>query len=348
MIDFIFLFIACYLIQYDAKKLKEYNDIIYEEEIKISPAGLTIASLLFFIFFAPFYLFKRKKYFDKISILDEAEKKINDDITLKVTGNLTVILILYLILSMILSIFFFTLSYTVPPLQDPLFQGVILGILSNAVFIFLIFYFLKIKNNVDLLKYLHINKTKNILLYSFIVPIIGGLFLATLNISISTSSFSSFSSTSPMSNALFQSTTTGMVAFILFALLVAPLLEEIIFRGYIFTSVSKIKGKYFSLIFVTLLFAFMHVDQNWGDFVAILLVFLVGLFITLLRMYTKSVIPCITSHYVYNIAIILMPTLYMSFYNPSYLQYMKNQDSIRFEEKETLFTQKYRGTSKIY
>ena len=336
MIDFIFLFITSYLIYCDASKLKEYSERLYEEEIKFSPAGMAVASFLIFIVFAPLYIFKRKKYLDKARIYDEVEKKIEDDVVLKATGNLMLVLILYLISSAVLTIIFLSIAYSVPSFNDPLFQGVILGIILNSIFVYFIYYSLKNKENEDVLKYLHIKKTSNPVLISFIFPVIGALIFAISNILVSTSYFSSFSSSSPLSNALFQSTATGMVTFMLFATLVAPLLEEIIFRGYLFTTVKRIKSEYFTVLFVALLFGFMHVDQNMGDPVAILLVFMVGLYITLLRFYTKSIIPCIAAHYAYNIAILLLPTVYMSIYYPSYVQFMKNNNSIRFEQKEDL------------
>ena len=62
MIEFFFLFMASYLIYCDAKKLQEYNEEVYLREIKLSPLGLSIASLLLFIVFALFYLFKRKLF----------------------------------------------------------------------------------------------------------------------------------------------------------------------------------------------------------------------------------------------------------------------------------------------
>ncbi|MGD9162021.1 MAG: type II CAAX endopeptidase family protein, partial [Desulfobacteraceae bacterium] len=255
---------------------------------------------------------------------------------LKFTADLTHILILSLISSTFLSIFFISLSYAVPPLQDTLFLGVALSILSNIVFIFFIVYFIKVKGNGNVLKYLHIEKTRNIVLESIVIPVIGGLLFAVMGFIITSSFFSSVSSTSPMSDALLQGTTAGKAVFILFAIIVAPLLEEIIFRGYFFTAISRIKGKHFAIAFVATLFAFLHVDQNWGDFIAVVLIFLFGLYLTLLRYFTKSLIPSIVSHYVYNIAIILLPTIYLSIYNPSYLEFMNKQDSIRFEEQEML------------
>jgi uncharacterized protein len=336
MIEFIFLFMTSYLIFYDAKKLQGYNEGIYLREIRFTPFGLSIGSLLLFIFFAPFYLIKRNKYLDAIKLDEETWKKIEADDIFKETANLTKILIMFLISTSVLSVFFLILAFALPPMQDTLFQGVIFGVLSNIVFIFLIIYFLKNKDNINLLSYLHINKTSNLVLMSIVIPVIGGLLFAALSFVVTSSYFSSFSSTSPMSNALLQGTTAGKVTFILFAILIAPFLEEIIFRGYLFTTISRVKGDQFAVAFVGLLFASMHVDQNWGDIVVVMLVFMVGLFLTLLRFHTKSVIPSIVSHYSYNIALLILPSLFMSFYNPSYLQFIKNQETMQFEEKEML------------
>lgn len=95
------------------------------------------------------------------------------------------------------------------------------------------------------------------------------------------------------------------------AVMTAPLIEEIVYRGVIFSSVEGLMGKGAAVIFVTLLFALVHVPQYWGSVAAITAILSLSFVLTLLRAWTGKLLPCVATHLVYNgiqaVVLILAP-----------------------------------------
>lgn len=84
------------------------------------------------------------------------------------------------------------------------------------------------------------------------------------------------------------------------AVLTAPLIEEIVYRGVVYASVEGLWGKGVAVASVTLLFALVHVPQYWGSYAAITAICSLSLVLTLLRAWTDRLAPCVATHFVYN------------------------------------------------
>ncbi|MGE0127829.1 MAG: lysostaphin resistance A-like protein [Blastocatellales bacterium] len=84
------------------------------------------------------------------------------------------------------------------------------------------------------------------------------------------------------------------------AVVTAPLIEEIVYRGVVYSSVERLTGKGAAVTFVTLLFALVHVPQYWGSVAAITAIVSLSLVLTLLRAWTGKLLPCVVTHLVYN------------------------------------------------
>lgn len=84
------------------------------------------------------------------------------------------------------------------------------------------------------------------------------------------------------------------------AVATAPLIEEIVYRGVIFSSVEGLMGKGAAVILVTLLFALVHVPQYWGSVASLAAILSLSLVLTLLRAWTGKLLPCVATHLVYN------------------------------------------------
>jgi membrane protease YdiL (CAAX protease family) len=85
-----------------------------------------------------------------------------------------------------------------------------------------------------------------------------------------------------------------------FAVLVAPFMEEILFRGVLFAFFEKHGGLKVAVIGTAILFAGLHVPEYWGAWNHVLLIFVVGLALSLARGVTKSLAPGIILHLAYN------------------------------------------------
>jgi membrane protease YdiL (CAAX protease family) len=85
-----------------------------------------------------------------------------------------------------------------------------------------------------------------------------------------------------------------------FAISLGPLIEEIFFRGFLYPVVARRLGVGWGIFFTALPFGLMHFVQygySWG---AVLIVFLVGVVLTMVRAMTKSVAASFLAHVGYN------------------------------------------------
>lgn len=96
------------------------------------------------------------------------------------------------------------------------------------------------------------------------------------------------------------SSATAMYIFALFGIGVAPLFEEIIFRGFLFKVLSDIGGAAVAVPATAALFALLHIPQLWGSWAGIALIFLVGYVLSLVRERSNSLIPSFIIHTAYN------------------------------------------------
>lgn len=89
-----------------------------------------------------------------------------------------------------------------------------------------------------------------------------------------------------------------IVAFL--ATFTAPLVEEVIYRGILYSAFQRTIGVTGAVVLVTVLFAGVHVPQYWGSPSTILLICILSLVLTLIRVRTKNLLPCIALHTVFN------------------------------------------------
>ena len=89
-----------------------------------------------------------------------------------------------------------------------------------------------------------------------------------------------------------------------FAVTLAPFMEELIFRGFIFAVLEKTFGVATAVVTSATLFALSHVPEYWGAWNHVLLVSLVGLALSLTRARTGSLAPSILMHAAYNFVLI--------------------------------------------
>ena len=93
-------------------------------------------------------------------------------------------------------------------------------------------------------------------------------------------------------------TAVYLVAFL--ATFTAPLVEEVIYRGILYSAFQRTFGTITGIFLVTFLFALVHVPQYYPDFVAISMICLVSLILTIIRARTGNLLPCIALHFVFN------------------------------------------------
>ncbi len=95
-----------------------------------------------------------------------------------------------------------------------------------------------------------------------------------------------------------------------FAVLVAPFMEELVFRGVLFAVFERQVGLRFAVVATALLFAGLHVPEYRGAWNHLMLIFFVGVAFSLARGLTRSLVPSVILHTAYNFS--QMVALYLA------------------------------------
>ena len=99
------------------------------------------------------------------------------------------------------------------------------------------------------------------------------------------------------------STPLGLTVVAILALTVPPF-EEIYYRGFLFPVLARKLGVVGGILLVTVWFGVAHAFQLAKDPVGLAVVVVMGLMWTLQRHLSKSLVPCIVSHWVYNATLV--------------------------------------------
>lgn len=99
---------------------------------------------------------------------------------------------------------------------------------------------------------------------------------------------------------LVESSIPARLVVALIAVLTAPLVEELIYRGVLYTAVERTLGTAIAVIVVSLLFAGVHVFQYKDNIAVIAVISLLSVTLTLVRAYTGKVLPSFFIHLVFN------------------------------------------------
>jgi uncharacterized protein len=97
--------------------------------------------------------------------------------------------------------------------------------------------------------------------------------------------------------------TTGTWLLAIFGVTVAPFMEELFFRGFLYPALARPLGIAASVVITALTFALIHSSQLASAWAPLLLLFVVGVVLTLLRVRTGSVIPSFVLHAAYNLTL---------------------------------------------
>src|SRR6476659_1238119 len=89
-----------------------------------------------------------------------------------------------------------------------------------------------------------------------------------------------------------------IVAFV--ATFTAPFVEEVIYRGVLYSAFQRALGVPTAFALVTVLFAMVHVPQYWPSYSTIFLLTLLSLGLTFIRVRSGNLLPCIIMHTVFN------------------------------------------------
>jgi len=97
----------------------------------------------------------------------------------------------------------------------------------------------------------------------------------------------------------FQDTHSALL-LMLMSILLAPLVEETIFRGYVYPVLARSLGVGTGVVITGTLFGLVHAPQLWGGWGQILLLIGVGIIFTAARAFSRTVVVSYLLHFSYN------------------------------------------------
>ncbi len=112
---------------------------------------------------------------------------------------------------------------------------------------------------------------------------------------------------------ILQSSRAAALVLAFLAVATAPLVEEFIYRGLLYSALQRAIGRLFAVIVVAAMFAGLHIWQYRQNIGAILSISVLSLALTWVRARTGRLLPCYLIHVVFNgiqsIIIVLYPYL---------------------------------------
>jgi CAAX protease family protein len=99
---------------------------------------------------------------------------------------------------------------------------------------------------------------------------------------------------------LVESSTQARWATALIAILTAPLVEEVIYRGVLYSAVERVLGIGWAIAIISMLFAGVHVFQYSNNIAVIIVITLLSISLTVVRGLTGKVLPSFVIHLVFN------------------------------------------------
>lgn len=97
-----------------------------------------------------------------------------------------------------------------------------------------------------------------------------------------------------------SSSQAALIAIAVMAVVTAPITEEVIYRGALYSAFQRRIGPFFSIIVVTLLFTSVHIPQYSKNPSKVILIAALSLVLTLLRASSGNLLPAIILHTLFN------------------------------------------------
>ena len=105
---------------------------------------------------------------------------------------------------------------------------------------------------------------------------------------------------------------------ILLVFVLVPVLEELYYRGFIYSVLARVLSVRWAFAITVLWFTLVHVPQLKDDPVGIPVILVMGVLCTWLRIRYESVYPAIVCHFVYNLVLVVLSVIQVTLHNHGY------------------------------
>jgi membrane protease YdiL (CAAX protease family) len=172
-------------------------------------------------------------------------------------------------------------------------QKIVIQAAMDLLWIAFIFFLAKGLHGQPILRTLRVVRTPVGLIVRFaIAGVLLGLLIALLSMFL------------PVSSRSVVEGAASLTLVVLFGGILGPILEEIVFRGFVFKVVEDAYDASLAVPVTTLLFAGLHLSQLGGSWAAFIVILILGYLLTVVRQRTGSLIPSIIMHTAYNSTIL--------------------------------------------
>ena len=135
--------------------------------------------------------------------------------------------------------------------------------------------------------------------------VFAGIFLTNIALSGIFDYFGMKPDTTPFDRLLEMSAATR-IAIGVFAVVSAPFVEEVVFRGVLYPAVARKVGRTASIFVVSGIFLLVHAEQYGGEIAYLLPLGLLSVVLTALRAYSGSLLPSFALHLLFNFVQVLI------------------------------------------
>ena len=222
-----------------------------------------------------------------------------------------------------------------PSLQSDLGELIVVAGTSSILTLFLIFRSVRRFPGMKFSEILALKRNGGGWLRLFLFPLLAGLIFAGLAAYATMSR--EVQPETPLSQVLSETQSSWLqMGFLFLAVLMAPFIEEIIFRGYIFYVIRRVAGGVAAFVIVAVIFGLMHFQQYWGDWLVIALITALGFVLTFFRLTWGTTIPGIIMHYTFNFTMTIIPVVSLFLADPFYARYQMFYQQLTDPQKEEL------------
>lgn len=169
--------------------------------------------------------------------------------------------------------------------------GIFMYFLSSILSLYIIYYFCCKRKKKSLVSGLFLNNpSKKIYLYSVIIGFLMPIVSLPLIFKFAPKQFYAM-------NLLSQE---GGLIFLIFSATLAPISEEVFYRGFVFPFFQSKTNSFLGIILTAVFFSISHFFNVGGAFILLGLFVFYGLVLTFIRYFTNSLIPPIIIHLIHN------------------------------------------------
>lgn len=110
----------------------------------------------------------------------------------------------------------------------------------------------------------------------------------------------------PIDSVFIEASIIGNAVIVFSVVFVAPFVEEVLFRGFIYPAFNKYTGMYPSIILTSVLFTLAHYPTMKDEYLFMAVIFVLSLLITYARARTGSTWLAIIMHHLYNLVYVVV------------------------------------------